>query len=137
MALEYLQHQQSNAKKDSNGNSSEKNSNYSVDRLPEQPPQQRQQQQQPAPSGKQTVVIQKDIRKIVSFRTSSSNKPSTNTRSAWLVTFPDICDCNSTLAIFGDKGDLLCALRLYLKMHNMTQIVLKLMISANSDVHAR
>ena len=107
-------------------------------------------QQQLSPTGKNTVIIRRrksGVLSSVPSVTSSTTESGTNQhhhqqqqqqqQQQYTVTFPDIRECNSALAAFGDGGDLLRALRLFFKMRKATQLALEALSSSSKDDSTR
>ncbi len=91
-------------------------------------------------TGKNTVIIRRRKKGVLSFVPSaltsteiSSNPQQLQQQTPNAIIFPDIRECNSALAAFGDGGDLLRALRLYFKMRKATQLALGALSSKGID----
>ncbi len=84
-----------------------------------------------SPTGRNTIIIRRSKTGVRSSVPSGSLIAEQQPQS--IVTFPDIRECNSALAAFGDGGDLLRALRLYFKMRKATQLALSSLSSSNAS----
>ena len=85
-----------------------------------------------SPTGKNTIIIRRGKTGVRSSLPSAPLVTQKQQQSS-TVTFPDIRECNSALAAFGDGGDLLRALRLYFKMRKATQLALSALSSSNAS----